>query len=160
MVKEVICCTKLLLHHKTYQNTELQTFLSLGAVKRKMAKNDHVHEAGKVQKNNATFIIFFLVFGKLNISLLFRPFTSEVLVQYYFHYPYIISNYLEGAVWLKPVWPCLWLPPKNGKWELSSLSSIASSMMSLTIGVHLDIWYVWSLIRFLRLICQIFLRLP
>ena len=79
MVKEVICCTKLLLHHKTYQNTELQTFLSLGAVKRKMAKNDHVHEAGKVQKNNATFIIFFLVFGKLKISLLFRPFTSEVL---------------------------------------------------------------------------------
>ena len=44
----------------------------------KMTKNDHVHEVGKVQKNNATFI-FWGVFGKLNISLLFLPFTSEVL---------------------------------------------------------------------------------
>ena len=50
-----------MLNPKIYQNKNrvAQTVLSLSSVKRKMAKNDHVHEVGKVQKNNATFIIFF-----------------------------------------------------------------------------------------------------
>ena len=37
---------------------ELQTILSLGSVRRKMAQNDHVHEARKVRRSNATPIIF------------------------------------------------------------------------------------------------------
>ncbi len=65
--------------------------------------------------------------------------------------------YLVGAC-LIPA-PCLW-PPRNGKCELSNFSSMQSSIRSFKTGVQRDIWYVCSVIRSLRRVCQNFFRFP
>ena len=108
-VIEVIISVRLLLHHKILKikSMVLILFYPLGSVLWKMVENCHVHENRKVGRSHVFFLLISMiwnlwhlnlvmiymylhcfwnakvilpnVFWKINISLLFRPFASEVL---------------------------------------------------------------------------------